>query len=97
MPTTVDPEFVAVLTESLKSLAGPRSGDRAAAYGKAIAAAITAHPAVISYLEGLREVAEKAQRVDASRGGRSDEFDKALRDLHDVLDRVLRSRAGSAR
>jgi hypothetical protein len=63
MPKTVDPAFVAALTESLKSLGGPRSGDRSAAHGKAMAAAITAHPAVISHVEGLREVAEKARRV----------------------------------
>jgi hypothetical protein len=95
MPMTSDPALVAALTESLMSLAGPRRWDKSVAYSRAIAAAITAHPAVIAYVEGLRDVAEKARRVDAAGGERTAEFDEAMRDLHVALDRLAEATGGS--
>jgi hypothetical protein len=94
MPMTSDPALVAALTESLMSLAGPRRWDKSVAYSRAIAAAITAHPAVAAYVEGLRDVAEKARRVDEAERGTSD-FDAAMRDLHVALDRLAEATGGT--
>jgi len=88
MPTATDPAFVAALVESLTSLAGPRRWNASAAYARAVAAAVAAHPAVIAYIDGLRDVAEKARRVDATGDERTADFDAALRDLRASLDRL---------
>jgi hypothetical protein len=88
MPMTSDPDLVAALTESLLSLAGPRRWNKTAAYSRALAAAIAAHPAVAAYVEGLRDVAEKARRVEAASQDPTADLDAAMRDLHAALDRL---------
>ena len=93
MPMTSDPALVAALTKLLMSLAGPRRWNTSAAYCRAMAAAIVTHPAIAGYVERLRDVAEKARRVDAA-GRETPDFDAALRDLHAALDRLARARGG---
>jgi hypothetical protein len=87
MPMPPDPALVAALTESLMSLAGPRRWNTSHAYSHAIAAAVATHPAMAGYVEELRDVAEKARRVDAAERG-TPEFEAALRDLHAALERL---------
>jgi len=96
MPTTTDPAFIAALVESLTSLAGPRRWNASAAYARAVAAAVAAHPAVIAYIDGLRDVAEKARLVDATGDERTADFDAALRDLHAALDCLGAATHGTA-
>jgi hypothetical protein len=95
MPMTSDPALIAALTESLMSLAGPRRWNTSAAYSRALAAAIVAHPAVAAYVERLRDVAEEARRVDLAGDERAADFDAALRDLHSALDRLAGATGGS--
>ncbi len=77
------------------SLAGPRRWNKSLAYSRALAAAITAHPAVMAYVQGLRDVADKARRVDAAGHDPAADFEAAMRDLHAALDHLAETTGGS--